>query len=51
MDTGAKDILARADEKASEILKNHQPVPLPIEVEKELDDLLRAAAKEKSVSQ
>ncbi len=47
---GAKDILTRADEKAKELLEKHQPVPLPKEVDRELDNLLQAAAKEKGIA-
>jgi trimethylamine--corrinoid protein Co-methyltransferase len=49
MEMGAKDALARADEKAKEILKKHEPVPLSREVDREVEKLLQAAAKEKGI--
>lgn len=46
---GGRDVLARADEKARQLLAGHQPVPLPAGVERELDHLLQAAAREKGL--
>jgi trimethylamine--corrinoid protein Co-methyltransferase len=46
-DKGSKDIATVAWEKAREILKTHEPTPLPEEVDAELDRILEAAAKEK----
>jgi trimethylamine--corrinoid protein Co-methyltransferase len=42
---GSKDSASRAREKAREILKTHQPVPLPDEAERELDRILKAVEK------
>jgi len=50
VELGSKDILIRADEKARSLLAGHQIVPLPAEVDKEIDKLLRAAAKEKGIA-
>ena len=50
VEMGAKDVLARADEKAKEILKKHEPVPLSREVDREVEKLLQAAAKEKGIA-
>ncbi len=44
---GAKDIITRARERAEEIVKNHTPVPLPSEVEREMSELLKAVEKER----
>jgi len=44
---GSKDIVQLAHEKVKEILKNHEPVLLPKEVDQELDSILKAAEKEK----
>ncbi len=46
---GGKDIVARAAERAEALLQEHQPVPLDEDVERALDDLLRAAAREKGL--
>lgn len=46
---GGQDVLARAGEKARELLAKHRPAPLPPEVDRELDRLLRAAAREKGL--
>ena len=46
---GGKDIVARAAEKAELLLQEHEPVPLDEEVDRELDSLLEAAAREKGV--
>lgn len=43
---GSPDIRSRAHEKVREILENHRPEPLSDEVERELDDLLKAAERE-----
>jgi trimethylamine--corrinoid protein Co-methyltransferase len=44
---GSKNITDLAKEKVREILKNHVPVPLAPEVDKELDNILKAVTKEK----
>jgi trimethylamine:corrinoid methyltransferase-like protein len=41
--------MARAEEKARALLEAHEPVPLPEEVDRELDRLLAAAAREKGI--
>jgi trimethylamine--corrinoid protein Co-methyltransferase len=50
VEKGGKDILRQADEKARALLESHQFVPLSPEVDKEIDQLLKAAAKEKGVA-
>ncbi len=50
IELGRKDILVQADEKARSLLENHRIVPLPSDVDKELDELLSAAAKEKGIA-
>jgi trimethylamine--corrinoid protein Co-methyltransferase len=50
IETGSKDILVQADEKARSLLENHQVVPLSSDVDKEIDELLKAAAREKGIS-
>jgi trimethylamine--corrinoid protein Co-methyltransferase len=47
---GEKDIVARAAEKAEALLREHQPVPLDEDVDRALDSLLRAAARDKGVA-
>lgn len=44
---GSKDIVGLARERVNEILRSHQPVPLPEDVDRELDAILMAAEKEK----
>ncbi len=44
---GSKDIIEAAREKVAEILETHTPVPLPEDVDRELDKILEAVAKEK----
>ncbi len=44
---GAKNVLTRARERAEEILKTHQPTPLPKDVDEEIDRILKEAEKEK----
>jgi trimethylamine--corrinoid protein Co-methyltransferase len=46
---GSKDIVARAAEKAEALLREHEPVPLDADVDREVESLLRAAATEKGV--
>jgi len=36
---GAKDIVQRAKERVDEVLREHEPEPLPPDVEKELDNI------------
>jgi trimethylamine--corrinoid protein Co-methyltransferase len=50
IDLGGKDILLQADEKARSLLGSHQVPPLSPDVDKEIDELLKAAAKEKGIS-
>lgn len=50
VELGSKDILLQADERARSLLENHQIVPLPPDVDKEIDKLLNAAAKEKGIA-
>ncbi len=50
IDMGSKDILVQADEKARYLLQNHQVTPLSPDVDNEIDELLKAAAKEKGIS-
>jgi trimethylamine--corrinoid protein Co-methyltransferase len=42
---GSKDIIQRANEKIEQILASHIPEPLPRDVEKDLDDVMRNIAK------
>lgn len=44
---GRKDVISRAAEKAEALLRDHEPVPLSEDVDRELDRLLRAAAEAK----
>jgi len=44
---GSKDILTVAREKVMDILKNHEPVPLPEEQDREIAKILKAVEKEK----
>jgi trimethylamine--corrinoid protein Co-methyltransferase len=46
---GSQDVLIRAHEKARGLVEKHRPVPLPTEVDRELDEMLKAAAKEKGI--
>jgi len=50
VELGSKDILVQADERAKSLLENHQIIPLPPDVDKEIDKLLKAAAKEKGIT-
>ena len=45
--TGSKDIVTRARERVQDILANHEAAPLPDDAEKELQNILRAAEKER----
>lgn len=47
---GAKDIVQRAREKVEEILKEHEPEPLPPDVEKELDSVVKEFMKKHGVT-
>ncbi len=49
VELGSQEIMARAKEKARALLEAHEPVPLPEEVDRELDRLLAAAAREKGI--
>jgi trimethylamine--corrinoid protein Co-methyltransferase len=49
IDMGSKDILVQADEKARSLLEQHQVVPLSPDVDKGIDELLKAAAREKGI--
>lgn len=40
---GCKDIREIASEKAKEILENHKPDPLPLHVQKQIDDIIEEA--------
>ena len=42
---GSKDSFQRAREIAQRILKDHKPEPLPIDIEKDLDDVARRIVK------
>ena len=42
---GSKNVLERAKEKVQELLKKHEPAPLPREVNRELDALIKAAGR------
>ena len=44
---GSKDIVELARENVAEIMKKHTPVPLPKEMDRELDKILLAVVKEK----
>lgn len=44
---GGKDAVVRAAETAEVLLAEHEPVPLDVDVDAELERLLKAAAKEK----
>jgi len=46
---GSPSIMEKAENKVTEILKNHEPIPLAPEVSRELDCIIRSAAKEKKV--
>jgi trimethylamine--corrinoid protein Co-methyltransferase len=48
MKEGSKDAVARAREIAGEILKTHEAPPLPEDIDRELDRILRAAQEEKA---
>jgi len=48
---GSKTAIDNARERAEEILKNYEPVPLPSESEKELDKILKMAAKSYGISE
>ena len=48
---GRKDVVARAAEKADHLLRDHEVVPLDEDVDRELDRLLAAAAREKGAPQ
>ncbi|MEM4483065.1 MAG: trimethylamine methyltransferase family protein [Candidatus Methanomethylicia archaeon] len=47
MDCGSKDTVKRAHEITSKILSKHKPEPLPIDVEKELDNFVKEILKKK----
>jgi trimethylamine--corrinoid protein Co-methyltransferase len=47
---GSQTLLKRAEEKAQTMLEEHQVVPLPEEVDHEIDDLLAAAGREKGLT-
>jgi trimethylamine--corrinoid protein Co-methyltransferase len=49
VEMGSQEIMARAEEKAQALVEGHEPAPLPEEVDRELDRLLRAAAQEKGL--
>ena len=44
---GKKGVLERASEIAHRVMENHQPKPLPVEVDRELDKILKAVEAEK----
>jgi len=44
-DTGSKDILQRAEEKAKKILETHKPEPLEKEVQEELSKIVKEAER------
>jgi trimethylamine--corrinoid protein Co-methyltransferase len=44
---GKKGVLERASEIAHNVMENHQPNPLPVEVDRELDKILMAVEAEK----
>ena len=46
---GSRDLLARADDLALELLQKHDPIELPADVERELERLLAAASREKGL--
>ena len=46
---GSKDVVERAREYARDIIKSHKVPPLPDDVNKELDKILKAAEKEKGL--
>lgn len=46
---GAKDIVQRASERVREILATHVPEPLPPDVEKQLDDVMKEIAKKHNI--
>ncbi len=45
----SQTLLMRAEEKGQAMLEKHQTVPLPEEVDREIDDLLAAAGREKGL--
>jgi len=50
LEKGAKDIVKRAKERVDEILKEHEPEPLPPDVEKELDNVAMEFMKKHGVT-
>ncbi len=50
LERGAKDIVQRAKEKVDEILKEHEPEPLPPDIEKELDKIALEILKKHGVT-
>jgi len=42
---GSKDVIDNANEMVNEILRTHEPTPLPEDVDKEIDNILSRAAK------
>jgi trimethylamine--corrinoid protein Co-methyltransferase len=46
---GSKDIIQRASERVEEILAHHVPEPLPHDIEKELDNVMKSIAKKNGV--
>jgi trimethylamine--corrinoid protein Co-methyltransferase len=50
LEGGRESLLERAQEKAQAILDDHQVVQLAEEVDREIDDLLAAAAREKGIA-
>ncbi len=47
---GSKDIVQRAREVVEKTLKEHEPEPLPHDVEKDLDNVVRAIMKQHKIS-
>jgi len=48
MEKGAKDLTKRAREKALQILKEHQPEPLPKGVLYEINKIIQEASKRRA---
>jgi trimethylamine--corrinoid protein Co-methyltransferase len=46
---GSPELLSQADKKARAILASHHPVPLSLEADREISNLLAAAAKERGI--
>jgi trimethylamine:corrinoid methyltransferase-like protein len=47
---GRENLLERADEVVRTLLKEHEVVPLPEAVDREIDAILASAAKEKGIA-